>query len=62
VIQVRIVCINGVILNMNYCISGDQKVVAEVRDDNIVHIVTDNGSNYKKACRYLTNEYHHITW
>jgi hypothetical protein len=37
-------------------------VVAEVREDNIVHIVTDNGSNYNKSCRYLTNEYHHITW
>jgi hypothetical protein len=25
VIQVRIAYINGVILNMNYCISGDQE-------------------------------------
>jgi hypothetical protein len=23
---------------------------------------TDNCSNYKKACRYLTNEYLHIAW
>jgi hypothetical protein len=35
-------------------------VIAEVGENNIVHIVTDNGSNYKKACRYLTNEYCHI--
>jgi hypothetical protein len=35
-------------------------VVAEVGENNIVHIVTDNDSNYKKACRYLTNEYRHI--
>jgi hypothetical protein len=37
-------------------------VVVEVGENNIVHIVTDNGSNYKKACRYLTNEYHHVAW
>jgi hypothetical protein len=37
-------------------------VVAEVGENNIVHIVTDNCSNYKKACRYLINEYHHIAF
>jgi hypothetical protein len=37
-------------------------VVAEVGENNIVHIVTDNGFNYKKAYRYLTNECHHIAW
>jgi hypothetical protein len=37
-------------------------VVAKVGENNIVHTVTDNGSNYKKACRYLTNEYRHIAW
>jgi hypothetical protein len=37
-------------------------VVAEVGENNIIHIVTDNDSNYKKARRYLTNEYHHIAW
>jgi hypothetical protein len=37
-------------------------VVAEVEKNNIIHIVTDNGSNYKKAYRYLTNEYRHIAW
>jgi hypothetical protein len=37
-------------------------VVAEVGKNNIIHIVTDNGSNYKKAYRYLTNEYRHIAW
>jgi hypothetical protein len=24
--------------------------------------IIDNGSNYKKACPYLTNEYQHIAW
>jgi hypothetical protein len=37
-------------------------VAVEVGENNIVHIVTDNGSNYKKAYRYLINEYCHITW
>jgi hypothetical protein len=37
-------------------------VVAKVGENNIVHIVTDNGSNYKKTCQYFTNEYHHIAW
>jgi hypothetical protein len=37
-------------------------VVADVGENNIVHIVTDNGFNYKKAYRYLTNECHHIAW
>jgi hypothetical protein len=60
VIQVHIACINGVILNMNYCIPGDQERVVEVEENNIVHIIIDNGSNYKKACWYLTNEYRHI--
>jgi hypothetical protein len=37
-------------------------VVADVGGNNVVQVITDNGSNYKKACRYLTNEYLHITW
>jgi hypothetical protein len=36
--------------------------VKGVGDSNIVHIVTDNGSNYKKACRYIVAEYPHIAW
>jgi hypothetical protein len=37
-------------------------MVADVGENNIVQIIIDNGYNYKKACRYLTNEYRHITW
>jgi hypothetical protein len=37
-------------------------VVADVCKNNVVQVITDNGSNYKKACRYLTNEYLHIGW
>jgi hypothetical protein len=47
---------------MNYCIACIKKVVADVEENNIVQIITDNGSNYKKACCYLTNEYLHIAW
>jgi hypothetical protein len=28
-----------------------RKVVKEIGAEHIVHIVTDNGSNYKKACK-----------
>jgi hypothetical protein len=62
VIRVCFCCIHPVILNMNYCIACIKKVVADVEENNIVQIITDNGSNYKKACCYLTNEYLHIAW
>jgi hypothetical protein len=35
-------------------------VVADVVENNVVQVITDNGSNYKRSCRYLTNEYLHI--
>jgi hypothetical protein len=28
----------------------------------MVQLITNNGSNYKKVCRILTNEYLHIAW
>ncbi|TVT97872.1 hypothetical protein EJB05_56851, partial [Eragrostis curvula] len=37
-------------------------IVEEIREQFVVHLVTDNGSNYKKACQQLTNEFSHITW
>jgi hypothetical protein len=39
-----------------------RKVVKEIGAEHIVHIVTDNGSNYRKACKALGNEFAHITW
>jgi hypothetical protein len=33
-----------------------------VSENNIVQVIIDNGSNYKKACCYLINEYLHIAW
>jgi hypothetical protein len=43
-------------------LQGIKKVVADVRENNVVQIIIDNGSNYKKVCRYLTNKYLHIAW
>jgi len=34
----------------------------KVGSENVVQIVTDNGSNYKKACNMLTEDFPHITW
>ena len=39
-----------------------KKVVDDIGPEHIVHIVTDNGANYKKACSYISGEYHHIKW
>jgi hypothetical protein len=37
-------------------------VVDDVGAKFVVQIVTDNGSNYKKACKQLIVEHPHITW
>jgi hypothetical protein len=39
-----------------------RKVVDDIGPEHIVHIVTDNGSNYKKARRQLREVYEHIVW
>ena len=40
-----------------------RKVVEDdVGAKNVVQIVTDNGSNYKAACKQLVAEHPHITW
>ena len=36
-------------------------MVEKIGPENVVHVVTDNGSNYKKACKELLSEvYEHI--
>jgi hypothetical protein len=50
------------ILNMNIALQEIKKVVTEARENNIVHIIINNGSNYKKVYRYVTNEYRHVAW
>jgi hypothetical protein len=36
-----------------YFLQEIRKVVKEIGVEHIVHIITDNGSNYKKACKAL---------
>jgi hypothetical protein len=33
------------------------KVVVELGPEHIMHIVTDNGSNYKKACKMISHKF-----
>ena len=37
-------------------------MVEEIGPENVVHVVTDNGSNYKKACKEPRGVYEHIAW
>ena len=37
-------------------------MVEDIGPEHVVHIVTDNGSNYKKACKALGEVYEHIVW
>jgi hypothetical protein len=39
-----------------------KKMVDKVGAENVVELVTDNGSNYKKACQLLNAECKHIVW
>jgi hypothetical protein len=36
--------------------------VEEIGEQFVVQLVIDNGSNYKKACKEVTDEFPHITW
>jgi hypothetical protein len=50
-----------------YFLQEIRKVVKEIGAEHIVHIVTDNGSNYngsnyKKTCKALGREFALITW
>ena len=38
------------------------EVIGEIGVKYVVQIVTDNSSNYKKACQDLVAKYPHITW
>ncbi|WVZ85558.1 hypothetical protein U9M48_032472 [Paspalum notatum var. saurae] len=45
-----------------YLLKEIKAVVLKVGYENVVQVVTDNGSNYKKACELLVEEYPHIAW
>jgi hypothetical protein len=39
-----------------------RKVAKEIGVEHIVHTVTNNWSNYKKACKAIGREFAPITW
>lgn len=39
-----------------------RKVVCKVGHQHVMQIITNNGSNYKKACKLLMQEYRAIMW
>ncbi|WVZ92462.1 hypothetical protein U9M48_038525 [Paspalum notatum var. saurae] len=45
-----------------YLLKEIKAVVMKVGYHNVVQIVTDNGSNYKKACEILTDQFPHMAW
>jgi hypothetical protein len=52
----------GLIQNSDYIYGIIFDVVADIGIKHVVQIITDNGSNYKKACQDFTTKYPHITW
>jgi hypothetical protein len=53
----------GCVQNHQYVLEQIRKVVVnEIGEKFVVQIITDNGSNFKKACKELCKEYPHITW
>ena len=53
----------GEVQNAEFIYDCISKVVEEeIGPKYIVQIVTDNGSNYKKACKMLVAKHKHITW
>ncbi|KAE8771560.1 hypothetical protein D1007_56553 [Hordeum vulgare] len=55
---------SGQTQNSDFIYKEIEKVVEEIGHEHIVQIVTDNGSNYKKARKTLIEEpkYSHIVW
>ncbi|KAJ1269626.1 hypothetical protein BS78_07G226100 [Paspalum vaginatum] len=53
---------SGEIQDHHFLLKEIKAVVVDVGIENVVQVVTDNGSNYKKACTVLTDEYPHIAW
>ena len=53
----------GQIQNADFLYDGIKEVIVdEIGHESVVQIITDNGSNYKKACLRITKEYPHIVW
>ncbi|WVZ77634.1 hypothetical protein U9M48_025480, partial [Paspalum notatum var. saurae] len=45
-----------------YLLKEIKAVVMKLSYHNVVQIVTDNGSNYKKTCEILTEQFPHMIW
>ncbi|XP_039808532.1 uncharacterized protein LOC120672275 [Panicum virgatum] len=45
-----------------YLLKEIRVVVMKVEPHNVVQLVTDNGSNYKKTCKILCHEFPNIAW
>ena len=52
----------GHMQNSQFVYEHIEQVILEVGEDNVVQIVTDNGSNFKKACLDILKVYPQITW
>lgn len=52
----------GQIQDHHFLLKEIRAVLLNVGDENVVQIVTDNGSNYKKACSVITHDFPHIAW
>jgi hypothetical protein len=52
----------GYMQNSQFVYDHIKQVILEVGEENVVQIVTDNGSNFKKACLDILKLYPHITW
>ncbi|XP_039855240.1 uncharacterized protein LOC120713322 [Panicum virgatum] len=45
-----------------YLLKEIRAVVMKVEPHNVIQLVTDNGSNYKKACKIICHEFPTIAW
>jgi hypothetical protein len=55
--------LNYFVHSSHFLVRHIRKVVEDdVGAENVVQIVTDNGSNYKAACKQLLAKHKHITW
>nr|KAJ0198664.1 hypothetical protein LSAT_V11C600338540 [Lactuca sativa] len=48
--------------NAEYIVKKVNEVIAEVGEENVVHFITDNGSNYKAAGKILEEQHPKLFW
>ena len=52
----------GHMQNSKFVYEHIKEVIEEIGQQHVVQLVTDNGSNFKKACLDLVADFPHITW